>query len=217
MSTWRNASEKYLRLHQINEVWAKISHELVVAKPSDVHESMLTQLKYMRSERGFPGKRLVFLVGGPGSGLLEAAEKLEADLGCSLIDGKELVESAGGPHATGESVALALRSTLVQRPLSSVFVLHGFPTSISHALLTEIQVTPASICVFLSVPEVEQAAALGIHEAELKEQMKASVTPVLEYYKAKGTLVDVEKSDGNWYETLKTVVETEKNKSANPS
>eukprot|EP01060_Flectonema_neradi_P007070 TRINITY_DN14895_c1_g1_i1.p1 TRINITY_DN14895_c1_g1~~TRINITY_DN14895_c1_g1_i1.p1 ORF type:complete len:229 (+),score=42.22 TRINITY_DN14895_c1_g1_i1:47-688(+) len=210
MSDWEESSQHYLKLHQISQVWDKITHDLVHDKPANVIESMIEQLEKMKLQKDVPGKRLLLLIGGPGSKVQDIANDLGVDTNCQTLSGEKLIQAAGG-GSNAEEVALQVRSNLVShKVIRGVFILPGYPLTVAQALLTEIQVTPASLCVYISVPESQQASVTGLSESEITEHMNRDVNPVLEYYKARGTLLTIDKSSSDWYSKLLKATEEQK-------
>ena len=80
MADWRQASEHYLALHQIGQIWERITHSLVTLRPPDVMEHTIQKLEKLKTQKDVPGRRLVFLVGGPGSKAKEVAESYVAPI-----------------------------------------------------------------------------------------------------------------------------------------
>ena len=210
MSDWEESSRHYLQLHQIWKIWEKITHDLVHDKPTNVLDFMIRQLETMKLQKDVPGKRLLLLVGGPGSQIEEIANDLCNDTSCKSLSGEKLIEAAGG-GGNAEEVALQVRSNLLSHQINKgVFILYGYPLTIAQALLTEIQVTPASLCVYVSVPNSQQATATGRSEKEITDYMNSDVLPVVEYYKARKTLFTIDKSEPNWYSGLLKATEEQK-------
>ena len=73
MADWRRSSEHYLALHQIGQIWERITHSLVTMRPQDVMEFTIQKLEMLKSQKDVPGRRLIFLIGGPGSAVGEVA------------------------------------------------------------------------------------------------------------------------------------------------
>eukprot|EP01059_Diplonema_ambulator_P021144 TRINITY_DN35170_c0_g1_i1.p1 TRINITY_DN35170_c0_g1~~TRINITY_DN35170_c0_g1_i1.p1 ORF type:complete len:231 (+),score=83.60 TRINITY_DN35170_c0_g1_i1:44-694(+) len=209
MADWEESSSNYLHLHQIGQIWERITHALVTTKPSNVVDFMIDKLETLKTQKDVPGKRLVFLVGGPGCKAKEVAENLAKDLATLAIDGSSVIAQAGGPGTPAEKVALTLRSTLLEHVMPAVIAIHNYPVAISQALLTEIQVTPASLCIYLEMSDEEQLKVAGITQDELTATMKSDVLPVVEYYKAKESLLTVDVTQTDWYDKVKTAVEKE--------
>ena len=126
------------------------------------------------------------------------------------IDGGAVIEKSGGAGATAEESALRLRKDLLQQETGMVSLVYGYPTTISQALLTEIQVTPASVCIYLDVAVEKQSENSGLSTDQIEEAMKRDVRPLLEYHKAKGNLHVINTADADWQQTMQDIVTNQK-------
>ena len=136
--------------------------------------------------------------------------RLSEECGTVAIDGAAVNEKAGGVDATAEMSALRLRKELLQQETNLVFVVHNYPATISQALLTEIQVTPASVCVYLDVPVDKQAEICSVTVDSVEAEMRKTVHPILEYHRAKETLHTIDASKDDWRQSLVEFVGVQK-------
>ena len=120
-----------------------------------------------------------------------------------------MIAAASDP-ASAEKVALSLRKELLTHESNQVYIVHGYPKTISQALLTEIQVTPASVCVYLDTPDEAQAEACGQTLEEVQAAMQKDVYPVLEYFRAKESLVSIDASAEGWRSELVSDVQRQR-------
>eukprot|EP01062_Namystynia_karyoxenos_P058330 TRINITY_DN49890_c0_g1_i1.p1 TRINITY_DN49890_c0_g1~~TRINITY_DN49890_c0_g1_i1.p1 ORF type:complete len:224 (+),score=75.29 TRINITY_DN49890_c0_g1_i1:93-764(+) len=199
-----DASEAYLKLHQIHQVWERLTHALVTTMPEDPRGFVLDRLKEELKSRNDCGREVVFLVGHEAAGARDMAERLGRDCGCLVIDGSQFRETHGDD---AEALATGFRRFVITRSPGVAIVVHGFPSAIREALVFEIQLAPARKCIYLECSPKFLAQKCALSEADVAAQLQTRVLPLREYFQAKQSLatVNAEQGDAAYAEVKKIV------------
>jgi len=128
-----------------------------------------------------PAKRVILMLGPPGSGKTTQSEKLKASLGLPIVSMADVLKTAGGGKgglnknlraqiAAGEMVSDEIADTLIRKRISRKdceggFILDGFPSTAKQAeyfdaLLAELGL-PRPAVIHLSMPDTEAERRLA--------------------------------------------------------
>jgi len=197
-----DASQRYLKLHQIHQVWERLTHALVTTRPDDVCGFVRERLQEEKKARSYCGRSVVLLLAHEAIPLQETVQKLERLTACSSLDAAEICEQ----YKTSEEISTAFRRYVLSRKKGSVVVAHGFPRSIKEALVCEIQLAPMSACVYLEASAEFLSAKSGTSVEKVRAQMRESILPLREYFKATQKLVILD-GESNYFSQIEKLVD----------
>jgi adenylate kinase len=127
-----------------------------------------------------PAKRVILIIGPPGSGKTTQSEKLKSALGLPIVSMSDVLKAAGGGKgglnknlraqiAAGEMVSDQTADTLMRKRISRKdceggFILDGYPSTVKQAeyfdaLLGELGLPPPAV-IHLSIPDSEATRRL---------------------------------------------------------
>lgn len=128
-----------------------------------------------------PAKRVILMIGPPGSGKTTQAEKLKSALNVPIVSMSDVLKTAGGGKgglnknlrahiAAGELVSDEMANTLMRKRISSKdcergFILDGYPATLNQvqymdALLADLGL-PKPTVIHLSIPDSEVSKRLS--------------------------------------------------------
>lgn len=178
-----DSSSDYLQSFSIRSLFEDLTTSLIVERPKDPLVFIIDKIKAKQVARKSPDRpRIVFVVGGPGSGKSSQCAQLSEQCGCLHLNVPELIraEAAASPLLKPAALALAERpglagealiracptETIVQflrskllaadgSPLASTAttVMEGFPLTLRDAFAFERAVCEVHSILFLDVPD----------------------------------------------------------------
>eukprot|EP00744_Colponema_vietnamica_P012828 GILI01017991.1.p1 GENE.GILI01017991.1~~GILI01017991.1.p1 ORF type:complete len:297 (-),score=98.01 GILI01017991.1:205-1035(-) len=223
-------AKQYLQRHNLHLMFEHMAYKVLSERPADPTRALFDYLavkigvdtKPIKSTpAAAPEKKIVFLLGGPGSGKGTQSERLAADGFIIFVStgdllrleqakdtpqGKKLKEDmAAGRLVEKETVLAILKQWVEEQPKGSVIVLDGFPREMGQALSFETNIQPCNFALYFSCPDdiltarlLERAKTSGRADdnAEtIKNRLKVfheQTQPAVEYYKALGKLEQVD-------------------------
>ncbi len=169
---------------------------------------------------------MIFVLGGPGSGKGTQCARLSAEFDLAQVCvgdllrrealsgsavGKEVAETIGrGDIVPGEVTIGLLRNALLERASFGGVLVDGFPRAMDQALLFESAVTECEFVLFFKCGIEEMVSRLlkrgttsgraddnaTVVQKRLQTYMEKTM-PVVEYYRKKGLLREVDSNVGN--------------------
>jgi UMP-CMP kinase family protein len=161
--------DQYIRDHKIDELFNELTEKLIKEKPQNPIDFIVNQLESKKTNKA--SRKVVFVLGGPGSGkgtqcsklveqfgfvhysagdLLREEAKLDTDIGRMIA---QMIQD--GAIVPGYITIELLRKAIFNHPNSenTQFLIDGFPREMKQALDFERQVTPAQFVLFFDCPE----------------------------------------------------------------
>lgn len=224
------SAKQYLQRHNLHLMFEHMAYKVLSERPEDPTRAMFDYLatkigvdtKDIKSKpASAPEKKIVFLLGGPGSGKGTQCERLAKDGHIIFVStgdllrmeqqkdtpqGKKLKDDmAAGRLVEKETVLAILKQWISEQPKGSTIVLDGFPREMGQALSFETNVQPCIFALYFQCPDdiltarlLERAKTSGRADdnAEtIKNRLKVfhdQTQPAVEYYKALGKLQQVD-------------------------
>lgn len=161
--------EQYMTDHKIDALFNELTQSLIEQKPDNPIDFITNQLEAKR--RAHPYRKVVFVLGGPGSGKGTQCSKLVEQFGFVHFSAGDLLRAESesdsetgqmirdmireGQIVPGHITIGLLRKAIFSHPNSesTTFLIDGFPREIKQALDFEREVTPCQFVLFFDCPE----------------------------------------------------------------
>eukprot|EP01027_Heterolobosea_sp_BB2_P027024 GEZU01042201.1.p1 GENE.GEZU01042201.1~~GEZU01042201.1.p1 ORF type:complete len:242 (+),score=90.28 GEZU01042201.1:100-825(+) len=210
------AAQEYLSKHQIRQLFERLTSELVVNRPADPIDYIVQRLGEIK-EKGIDAEaskpRVVFVLGGPGSGKgtqcanlvkefgfvhLSAGDLLRAEKDSGTPEGNMIADMIkNGQIVPGEVTIRLLKKAMSKYPADTTFLIDGFPREMKQALDFERQVTPCKFVLFFECSEEvmekrllkrgETSGRTDDNAESIKKRFRTYIhqtMPVIEYFSA---------------------------------
>lgn len=212
------SAKSYLAEHKIRQLFEKLTAELVQIRPNDPVVYMQNRLAEIH-EHGFSSeskrRKVVFILGGPGSGKGTQAANLVRDFGFVHLSAGDLLRLEQskdtdegrliaecikeGKIVPGDITICLIKNAIDQYPMETTFLIDGFPREMKQAIDFERTICECQMVLNFFCPEEtlekrllkrgETSGRTDDNLVSIKKRFKIfqqQTMPVLEYFGALG-------------------------------
>lgn len=226
----RETAKQYLQRNNLHLLFEHMAYKVLSERPEDPNRAIFDYIgakigvdtKAIKSKPAeAPSHKVVFIIGGPGSGKGTQCEKLGTDGYCTYVstgdllrreqeldtpEGKQIKEIMKSGQLVPKAMVLkVLKGWIAKQPKGTTILLDGFPREMGQALSFETDIQPCDFAICFNCPDdvlekrlLQRAATSGRADdnlATIKNRLKVfhdETAPAIEYYKALNKLHEID-------------------------
>jgi len=212
-----------MKQHNLTELFDNLTETLVKEQPSNPFDFLISQLEDIKRKQQDEHRKVLFVLGGPGSGKGTQCTNLVTKHGMVHFSAGDLLREARlndtehgplidhcmreGQIVPGHITIALLRKAIMNTPKEKVILVDGFPREMRQGLDFERQIVPCHCVLFFDCPEdvlesrlLERGKTSGRVDDNAQSIKKrfgtyqAQSMPVIEYFRASDRVRKVDTS-----------------------